>query len=279
MLKHRLLSAFIIVAVTIGALYLPSVLKLPILLFVCVVGMWEYHALLGRARVPHYPVTGLVGGCLLITATWISLQYGNRVFNGGVEAGVTALILMGLFLRQFMKPDSERPMEAMAATFFGVMYVAFLLNFIGKLLMAWEVHEGRALFVYLLVVVKFADSGAYFIGCAVGRHKLIPRISPAKTWEGCIGGVLTAVIASQVYLWWTDHALGPVTLSRTEGIVLAVLLAVSGILGDLGESFIKRAADVKDSGRWIHGMGGALDVLDSLLFAAPVLYVFVKCMA
>lgn len=279
MLKHRLLSAFIIVSVMIGALFLPPILKLPILLFVCVIAMWEFYAMLDKAGVAHFKIAGLISGCFFLSATWMALQYGDLDWDCAAETVVLALILMGVFLCQFLKRHSVNPIEAMAATIFGVMYVAFLLNFIGKLIMNWGALEGRGLFVYLLVVVKFADSGAYFVGCAVGRHKLIPRISPAKTWEGCIGGVLTAVVASLIFLWWTDGKLGPVHLGWADGIFLAVLLAVAGILGDLAESQMKRAADVKDSGHWIQGMGGALDVLDSLLFAAPILYVYVKTMA
>ncbi len=279
MLKHRLLSATVIIALVIGALFLPPLLKLPILLFVCVIGMWEYYAMLGRAGIAHDKITGLVCGCILISATWIARQYGHHEGDSGVEASTLALILIVIFSRQFIKKNAGKLMTGMAATLFGVMYVAFLLNFIGKLMMSWDVHEGRMLFIYLLAVVKCADSGAYFIGCAIGRHKLIPRISPAKSWEGCIGGILAAVAASLVFMRLTGGELGPVSLRWADGILLAVFLAVGGILGDLSESLMKRAAEIKDSGHWIQGMGGFLDVLDSLLFAATILYVYVKYVA
>jgi len=110
----------------------------------------------------------------------------------------------------------------------------------------------------------------------MGRHKLIPRISPAKTWEGCAGGVLSSMLVSVIFAWVTGGNLGPVTLSIAHAAIMGILLGVIGIIGDLAESLLKRAADIKDSGHLLKGMGGMLDVLDSLLFAAPVAYAFAR---
>ena len=124
--------------------------------------------------------------------------------------------------------------------------------------------------------MKITDVGAYITGTLLGRHKLIPRISPGKTWEGAFGGVTVAVITSITFLVLRDHSLGTVQISTMHAAVLGLLLGVVGTVGDLFESLLKRASGAKDSGAVVPGMGGLLDVLDSLLFAAPVLYVYLR---
>ena len=132
------------------------------------------------------------------------------------------------------------------------------------------------LLVYAILVIKFTDIGAFFTGSAIGKHKLIPRISPAKTWEGVIGGIVVCSIVSVVFLWLMDFRISGISFSLLDAFLLAVVLGVAGILGDLVESMLKRAADIKDSGSWVKGMGGVLDVLDSLMFAVPAMYVYVQ---
>ncbi len=164
----------------------------------------------------------------------------------------------------------------MAVTVFGIMYVSFLFNFFTKLMVSWGDGDGRILVLYLIAVVKFTDIGAYFIGCGFGRHKMFPRLSPAKSWEGSLGGVLTGLGASVVFFLITGGDLGVVRLAWPDVFALGLLLSVAGVLGDLAESLVKRAGGVKDSSNVIQGMGGTLDLLDSLLFAAPVLYVYAR---
>jgi phosphatidate cytidylyltransferase len=130
--------------------------------------------------------------------------------------------------------------------------------------------------IYMIMVVKVSDIGAYFVGCRYGRHKLFPRVSPAKSWEGTLGGLLSAVAMSVAIFFIFGGTLGPVRLRLTDAIILGVLLAVCGIFGDLLESLMKRAAGLKDSGTLIAGMGGVLDVIDSLLPAAPALYFYAR---
>jgi phosphatidate cytidylyltransferase len=142
--------------------------------------------------------------------------------------------------------------------------------------MVWGGLEGRALVMYLIIVVKFTDIGAYFIGISIGRHKFLPRVSPAKTWEGLIGGLAVGIAASCLFYLFSDGNLGVVKITAVDAVVLGVLLPVAGTIGDLTESLLKRAAGVKDSGRILLGMGGVLDVIDSLLFAAPALYIYAR---
>lgn len=117
--------------------------------------------------------------------------------------------------------------------------------------------------------------GAYFVGTTIGKHKMIPTISPAKTWEGVIGGVVMATVVSSLLMFLYDYEMSGIAFSWVDGLVLGLGLALLGVIGDLVESMLKRSAGVKDSGSWLKGMGGILDVLDSLIFAMPLLYIYI----
>ena len=120
--------------------------------------------------------------------------------------------------------------------------------------------------VMILLVVKFTDIGAYFGGRAFGKHKLIPWLSPGKTWEGLFFGLLTAGLVGAICARWT------LELLWHRGLIFGIIIGGVGQLGDLLESLMKRDAEVKDSGQLIPGFGGILDVIDSPLLAAPVAY-------
>jgi phosphatidate cytidylyltransferase len=169
--------------------------------------------------------------------------------------------------------------------------VAFLFNYFTRLAVAFEPVPlgsplgvtGRRLIFYLVAVVKSMDTGAFLFGSVFGRHKLFPRISPNKTWEGFVGGIAAGLGASLLFFHACrsgpgaeSAALGTVVFGLRDAVMLGVLLPAAGVLGDLLESLIKRGCGVKDSGRWIPGMGGMLDITDSLLVAAPVLYYYVR---
>jgi phosphatidate cytidylyltransferase len=136
--------------------------------------------------------------------------------------------------------------------------------------------------VSLIAIVKMSDTGQYAVGRLIGRHKLAPVVSPGKTWEGAIGGLVFAIATAWLIFAWSaprmtnsPGGLPPLGESVAGGVritLFAVLLAAAGLLGDLAESMLKRDAEVKDSSTWLPGFGGVLDLMDSLLGAAPVAY-------
>jgi phosphatidate cytidylyltransferase len=272
-LRQRLISGFAMAGALLLAVFLlPGGAEPLVLLPLAALAMIEFYAMLDASRIPQFKVVGTLCGLGLILATWLA---GRGYLPGGkeVEPSILYVIFAICFLRQLFHKGTESAWSTTAGTLLGIAYVAFLMNFMGKLLTEWGQAQGRFLLLLLAVSVKLTDVGAYFTGCAIGRHKLIPRISPKKTWEGCIGGVLTGIGAALFLTHLMQGRAGITVFSTTATVVIAFLLAVFGILGDLIESLFKRAAGVKDSGRMILGMGGILDVLDSLLFAAPVLYI------
>ena len=145
-----------------------------------------------------------------------------------------------------------------------------------RLYMMGDLAEPTRAAFYLLLAVKWGDAGAYFIGSRFGKHKLFPRISPKKSWEGLFGGILFSCMVG--VLWWlcTKGTLGQYSFPLYHALILGVLLPLIGTAGDLVESIFKRAVDIKDSGAIAHGMGGMLDMIDSLLFAAPFMYIYIK---
>jgi len=125
-----------------------------------------------------------------------------------------------------------------------------------------------------VLVTKLSDCGAYFVGSLIGKHKMIPRISPGKTWEGFGGAVVVSTIASVVFVNLAHHKMPEMRL--VDAIVLGILLSIAAVIGDLIESLFKREAGVKDSGKLFPGIGGILDLLDSLLFNAPIMYIYLR---
>jgi phosphatidate cytidylyltransferase len=277
MLRQRLQSGVLLGGALVASVFfLPLPWVLPLLLVLAGFALSEFYALLDASRIPHFKVVGLLCGLAMMTGTWFALRSGaawSQEVEGFVLFAATAVI----FLRQIGCRHVDRPWDTMAGTLLGLIYVVFLFNFLLKLLVAWGPGtDGRLVVLYLVLVVKLTDVGAYSIGCAIGRHKLIPRVSPKKTWEGVIGGLLTGLAASLVFVHITHGQVGPFLFHWTDALVLGAVLPIAGVVGDLIESLLKRAAGVKDSGSYIQGMGGLLDVLDSLLFAAPFLYVYIR---
>jgi phosphatidate cytidylyltransferase len=284
MLKHRVISGFLMGGASLAILFFaPAGLSLLILIAISALAQIEFYVLIGHAKVPVHKTLGTVCGCLLIAVTFATLGFNvDPAHAHGWEAIVAAFCFLAVCARQLPERESKTPLETISYTLLGILYIGFLLSFIARLGFAWDfdglTHRisdtGQNLVLYLILTVKFSDIGAYFVGSRFGKHKLSPRISPKKTWEGLAGGVVTSVAASLVTLWILGGALGSISVSLTHAIILPVLLTLVGVTGDIVESLFKRAAGQKDSSSTIPGMGGLLDVLDSLLFCAPVLYAY-----
>jgi phosphatidate cytidylyltransferase len=267
--------------------YLPPLGDWILLLALSCLGQLEFYELLHKSGIPNFWVIGLISGVALISATFFALgPEAGSVANAYRWENIVLLVsVMAVFIRQFPQKYNTTPIQTIACTLFGILYVPFMLNFITRLAFTWNVVTsrvvvdecGRLLILYLIIVVKCTDIGAYTVGRLFGRHKLCPRISPGKTIEGFFGGIAFALAASLLFCHFTGYQFGcELTLRLRDAIILGVLLAVAGTVGDLFESLMKRAANTKDSSTVIPGMGGVLDVIDSLLFGAPVLYAYMK---
>jgi phosphatidate cytidylyltransferase len=285
-LTYRLMSGVLAGGALLLLLwFLPAVVVFTVVLLLGLGGQAEFYRMLRRAEIPVFTVVGALAGGGLLTVTFFALGPLGRGAEVAreLEWAILLATLLAVFLRVFPQKHNPRPLETMGCTLLGVWYVPFLLNFVTALGYTWEQggwgplpETGRWLILYLVAVVKCSDIGAYAVGMLVGRHKLIPRISPNKTWEGFVGGIVFSLIASCAFSILCHGALGKVPLTLTHALVLGPLLGLVGVAGDLFESLMKRASHTKDSGAIVPGMGGLLDVLDSLLFGAPVLYAYVR---
>ena len=183
-----------------------------------------------------------------------------------------SLHLFGLFTLTLLRPlEGEKTLKLLTGSFFGLFYTVILLSFLNRLLVGNNTPQFY-LVLYVVAVTKFTDMGAYVVGSLIGKHKMIPHISPGKTWQGFGGAILEAYVAGGlIYLPFKSQFF---VESNHLLIILPFVLALATIVGDLAESVLKRCLDVKDSGHMLPGIGGALDLIDSLCFTAPILYLY-----
>jgi phosphatidate cytidylyltransferase len=283
MLRWRLLLGFGIVA-TLGILCWldfraarPGVWLLPLALAVMVSAGDELMAL-ARARGIQAARAVVAAGLVLIGFANFAAHTGRATATlepfGWVAAAMVLalLLLLGVELIRFRTPGIALARLAVGAL--SLLYVGLPMSFLMQLRFLDEGRAGVAALVSLIAVVKVSDIGAYAVGRLVGRRRLAPRVSPGKTLEGALGGVLSGVAAAALVFGWlvprmnADAGAGP----GWGWLVFAVLVSLAGLVGDLAESLLKRDAGRKDSSTWMPGFGGVLDVLDSLLVAAPVAY-------
>jgi phosphatidate cytidylyltransferase len=287
MLRKRIVSGVLLGGMCVAvANYLPSPACWLLLVVITALAQYEFYAMLDKAGLPVFRVVGMLSGAAVISATFWTIGPQAKHLAAGYrwENLVVLATLMIVFIRQFPQKHNKQPIITIAVTLLGVWYVAFLMNYLTRLAFGWRdagmMHSvgdtGRMMILYLVAVVKMSDVGAFFTGRSLGRHKLSPRLSPKKTIEGLAGGVVCSVVVSLLFFWLTDGALGRIQFGLIDAIALGIILPIVGVFGDLFESLLKRAAGMKDSGTLIPGMGGVLDVLDSLLFGAPVLYAYVS---
>jgi phosphatidate cytidylyltransferase len=191
--------------------------------------------------------------------------------------GVAVLIAFIGEMRRYERPGNV--MLHLGLTVLSFAYVGMLLTFVVQLRIYVGNFQGMMALASLITVVKMGDSGAYTVGRLIGRHKMAPVLSPGKTWEGFGGAMVFAVIGSWIVFNWAAPAISqsgasaiwpPTALWRV--LLYGLIVGIAGLLGDLAESLIKRDMGRKDSSPWMPGFGGVLDLLDSVLFAAPVAY-------
>ena len=280
---RRLITTVILWTVILLGLFYSSAmiangLFLLIIFVLALAGLAEFYGLAEKRGLACYKWCGLVGGALLMVGTFLNLTghigtSGSPARVNDFETGFLILFVLGLCLRQLVSRNGATGMVAIATTLLGLMYVPWLLNFIQKINFFPGV-EGRYFLLYFVLITKFSDTGAYVVGSLIGRHKMIPRISPGKTWEGFGGAIAFSTAASLIFVQFFG---GKMTgMNWFHAVVLGVVLSVTAVIGDLIESLFKREAGVKDSGRFFPGIGGILDLLDSLLFNAPIMYLYLR---
>jgi phosphatidate cytidylyltransferase len=251
----RVLTALILIPVALGLIFLaPPLFVRAALAAVGLLCLHEFYGLMRHRGVRPYAVAGMASGALLILLP--------ALLNQGF---LIVLLLVLLGMATLDARSVEETYGSSAATFFGVAYAC------GPFAIAAYLHALSPHWIFLPLLVSWVgDSAAYYVGRAVGRHKLAPRLSPGKTWEGAIGSAVLGTAAGAVYL----QAAMPEILAFWATIGLPLAANVAGQIGDLAESALKRGSGAKDSGQILPGHGGALDRMDGTLFAFPTVYLF-----
>jgi phosphatidate cytidylyltransferase len=232
--------------------------------------LWEFYALLKHMGFDPFDKLGIALGI----ATILIPFYGRKLGLTVSTADILAFAVIAFSVRILGERDAHSRVETLAGSLFGIVYVAAMLKYFVNIIELPGPHSATGLvyFIWIIAVSKFCDVGALLSGMAFGRHKMAPIISPKKTWEGAIGGVLVSMgIGAGISV--LAHPWLPAGFTPLVAALIALPVALVAIVADLVESIIKRRATIKDSGATIPGIGGMFDVTDSLILTAPLGYV------
>ena len=228
-------------------------------------GLYDFFNMVENKGIFVYKYFGIVVGALLPIVIFIG--NGLPEFKNFEPLFIVVASLFAFILQFVRRENAQDRLVSMALTLFSLLYISWFLSFIMRIRF---LDNGGNLVAFLIIVTKSADIGAYLVGSRFGKNELIPRISPKKTKEGTVGGILVSMILAVIAGRFLTG------FSYLHLCMLGIILATLGQVGDLAESLIKRDCNVKDSGIYLKGIGGALDVVDSLLFTAPVFYFYIK---
>jgi len=270
----RIFSTVVLWSVILGSLYFFGAhAAVALLTVLAALTLYEFYGMLAKMGLRPFRFLGLSLGVLMTAGPY----YFDYYYDAPEIARdiPVALLVAGLVISCFRalgERDATNRVETIASTVLGILYIPFMLQFLVAILMRdAESGENLALCLWVVAVSKFCDVGALLTGLAIGRHKMAPSISPKKTWEGAVGGVLISGGVGAAIAYFAADRL-PASLTPTVAALVAAPLAIVTIVSDLMESAVKRRADTKDTGKLIPGIGGAFDLTDSLILTAPVAY-------
>ena len=270
----RILSTVLLWAIIFAGLWFFGVhAAVALITLLTALTLHEFYSLTEKMGCKPFRLLGLLFCVLMVAAPYYATEY---LFDGeelpGLVPGLLALATVLFSAGILGMRDHTKRIESLAASLLGLLYVPFMLHYLVRLLLLFaEPSVGLALTLWVVFVSKFCDIGALLTGLAFGRHKMAPNISPKKTWEGAIGGVLVSAGVGAAFARFFESSL-PDVLTPVSAALIGAGLAVTTIFSDLIESAMKRRADIKDTGKLIPGIGGAFDLTDSLILTAPVAY-------
>jgi phosphatidate cytidylyltransferase len=270
---YRIITAVVVLPFLIASILVSWLQPLFVVLAAAamVAGLFEFYVLAKRRDLKPDAAIGYLAAAALFTVFYFN--------DPGLRSDLLMMQLIPLILVVFTAATLisgalrgapfDKMIASTGATILGVLYVVLLGGHLVAVRTGFAQPLSADLLSFFFLVLMGSDTGAYYVGRALGKHKLAPSISPAKTWEGLVGGVLAGLLMATIAHFWFFREL-PLKVA----LPLALMMTVVGILGDLTESALKRSAGAKDAANILPGHGGLLDRLDSLLFNAPVIYYF-----
>lgn len=274
-LLNRSVSTIFLIALVAVALWLSEVWPfLVIFTILSFGGLIEYFRLFPHPGFRRYCWLAFIGAGGYLTLLYSPLWGFEADWLGQLDGIFLALLTITMVFSRLRAPlEGYRSFDEIAATLFGFTYCVLLFGYVPKILLLPELGSTSVFYlVYLVALTKLTDIGAYLVGSAIGKDKLVPQISPGKTWQGFWGALVFALVGSYVFYFVAGDRI-PIVTAVHAG-VLGVLIALVAILGDLAESIIKRSLAVKDSGHVMPGIGGFLDLIDSVILTAPIFYFY-----
>jgi len=277
---RRTASTLLLWAVVTGIFYsMQPAAYLGLIIVLTLLATMEYFRMVQEDGVHCYPRLGLVAAAAYCGVLFHTFNNGGKAIPGDIDLFAIAFVAMAAFTLQLRYPvHGNDVLLSVASNVLGFVYIPFLFGFAARITFMVpgpEAVPGAWLLLWLLAVTKFTDMGAYIVGSMIGKNKMIPHISPGKTWEGFAGALLFSQLAACGL-----YALLPGKLAVLAGwqhvIALGFILCILAVIGDLAESVVKRALGAKDSGKMLPGIGGSLDLIDSICFTAPALYFYLK---
>lgn len=265
----RTITGIVLVVVMLTAIVVSPYSYALLFLLILIGGIAEFNKLFSQSAVKPNQVFSYITALVLFILTFLIAQ--------GILEYTVLFVLFPLFLIVMaaeLYRKKEKPVENIAVTIFSIIYLATplsLINFLVFPALSANTYTPKLL-IALFSLIWIYDSGAYLFGVSIGKHRLFERISPKKSWEGAIGGTLTAITAA-----WFISGFIP-EIKTMHWIVISIITVISSTFGDLTESMFKRYFGIKDSGNILPGHGGVLDRFDSLFFAAPVIVMYLKLM-
>lgn len=262
----RSLTGIVFVAVMLAGLFFGQYTFAILFVAILIGALHEFFSITGATGFkPHRGLAYLTGALMFGLSFLIASEQIGALWFFAIFPFILITFVSELFAN---KPT---PLQNVAITMAGLIYAAVPLSLSNYLVFSkFDGLYSPTLFLALLILIWVYDSGAYLFGVSFGKHRLFERVSPKKSWEGAIGGLVVAVLVSQVVARFTPN------INATHWAILSVLIVVTSTLGDLTESLIKRQFEVKDSGNIFPGHGGILDRFDSLLFAVPVFVCYLE---
>ena len=269
----RILTAAIALPILIASILIPWLQPLFVAIAAAAMffGLYEFYVLARKKDMKPDLGSGFLGGAALFTIFYFATPDPTQPrLDGQLITLVLIVFTIATLVAAMLRgAPFDKMIVASGATILGVLYVVLLGGHLVALRTGFDQVLSAHLLSFFFLVLMGADTGAYYVGRAIGKHKLAPKVSPGKTWEGVGGGLVAALaLATAAHFWFFKE------LALKWALPLAAVMTVLGILGDLTESALKRGAGAKDAAKILPGHGGALDRLDSLLFNAPLIYYF-----
>lgn len=276
-LMQRVLVGLIGIPAAVGAVWVGGLVFNLVVVAITTLALWEFYSLAKAKNVDVNRPFGIVWSLVLqAIVTGIVMAGGFYALNWLITLQAAFIVGVIVLLAAEMWRNSEDALLNVSTTVSGVAYVTLCLSTLMILrdvtdpeFMGTISDHGGALVLALFGSVWACDSIAYFVGIAIGKHKIFPRVSPKKSWEGSIGGAIAAVVA-----FWGFSALWMPQMTTTSIVVIGLIIGIGGQIGDFAESWLKRDAEVKDSSSILPGHGGLLDRFDSMLFVAPLVWAY-----